>query len=284
LKITNQITNRESRSLDKYFKEISREKLITAGEEADLAQKIKLGDEKAMQKLIKANLRFVVSVAKQYQNRGLPLSDLINEGNIGLMKAAERFDETLGFKFISYAVWLIRRSILDSLDEHSRLVRLPPRMSDMFYKISKASMKMEHEFQREPSNKEVGEELCISEKVIANVIKSSTKVVSLETPVAGSDNLTLMEVLEDKGAEDAEQQFINKSLRPEIENAISTLPCNETSVLRLYFGLNDGQPLTLEEIGSQFGLTGIRVRQLKEKGIFSLKNASRYKYLKEYLC
>jgi len=283
LKLTKQITNRESDSLEMYFKEISCEKLITVDEEAALSRKIKLGDEKAMDKLVKANLRFVVTVAKQFQNRGLPLVDLINEGNIGLIKAVKRYDETRGFKLISYAVWWIRVTIQTAINEQNSHVRLPSNKIAMISKVRRVYIKLEQELQRKPSYEEVGDEIYLSAKVIENIMKDTTRQVSLQAPLGMATDSTLADVLEDTEGENGEQRLINKSFKDAIESALSALTCNEALILRLYFGIGDKKPLTLEEIGDQCGLVADRVRQVKDKAISRLKNNSRFKYLKEYL-
>ena len=282
-RITKQVTERETVSLNKYLQEIKREELITVEEEANLARQIREGDDKAIEKLTKANLRFVVSVAKQYQHRGLPLSDLINEGNIGLIKAAKRFDETRGFKLISYAVWWIRQSIQNAIDEHSRIVRLPSHQSDMIKKVRKCATKMEQEFHREPSFKEVGEQMCISAEVVADIMRSSTRQVSIDAPMAGSEDLTLTDVIEDKDGENAQQEFCNESFRKEIGVLVSSLPSDEADVLRFYFGIGGKKPLTLDEIGIHIGHSHARIRQIKENALQRLKNNSRCQVLKEYL-
>ncbi len=283
LNITKQIANKESAALDKYLQEINRVDLITAEEEVLLAQKIKEGDERAMEKLTKANLRFVVSVAKQYQNQGLPLADLINEGNIGLVKAAKKFDGTRGFKLISYAVWWIRQSIQNAIDEHSRLVRLPSAKSDMIKKIRKASMKLEQKFQREPSYEEVEMQISLPAKTIGNLMNNPARQVSIDAPIAGSDSLTLSDVIEDKNSKNAEQELFNESLKKELETILSALPSDEGNVLRLFFGLNGKQPMTFAEISIQLGYTPEQIGPIKEKALQRLKHNSRCKSLKEYL-
>jgi len=283
LKIVKQVTNRETASLDKYLSEIGRVELITAEEEVRLARMIKQGDEKALEKLTKANLRFVVSVAKQYQNQGLTLSDLINEGNLGLIKAAQRFDETRGFKFISYAVWWIRQSILQALAEQSRIVRLPLNKIGSINKINKAFSKLEQEYEREPSREEVAKELGITTEDVKDVMSTSGRHVSMDAPLMSGEDSTLMDVMEDEDQENPDHALISESLKREIERAISTLTSREASVLRLYYGLAGEQPLTLEEIGDRFNLTRERVRQIKEKAIRRLKHTSRSKILKTYL-
>lgn len=283
LKITKQVTNRETASLDKYLQEIGRVELITAEEEVRLARLIKQGDPKALEKLTKANLRFVVSVAKQYQNQGLTLSDLINEGNLGLIKAATRFDETRGFKFISYAVWWIRQSILQALAEQSRIVRLPLNKIGSINKINKAFSKLEQEFEREPSHEEIAVVLGITMDDIKDTMRTSGRHVSMDAPLTQGEDGTLMDVLEDVDQLNPDHTLISESLRREVERALTTLTMREADVLRLYFGLAGEQPMTLEEIGDRFDLTRERVRQIKEKAIRRLKHTSRSKILKTYL-
>ncbi len=283
LKITKQVTNRETASLDKYLQEIGRVELITAEEEVRLARLIKQGDPKALEKLTKANLRFVVSVAKQYQNQGLTLSDLINEGNLGLIKAATRFDETRGFKFISYAVWWIRQSILQALAEQSRIVRLPLNKIGSINKINKAFSKLEQEFEREPSHEEIAVVLGITMDDIKDTMRTSGRHVSMDAPLTQGEDGTLMDVLEDVDQLNPDHSLISESLRREVERALTTLTMREADVLRLYFGLAGEQPMTLEEIGDRFDLTRERVRQIKEKAIRRLKHTSRSKILKTYL-
>jgi RNA polymerase primary sigma factor len=283
LKITKSITNRESASLDKYLQEIGKEDLITADMEVTLAQKIKQGDQAALEKLTKANLRFVVSVAKQYQNQGLSLPDLINEGNLGLIKAAQRFDETRGFKFISYAVWWIRQSILQALAEQSRIVRLPLNQVGSLNKINKAFSKLEQEFEREPSAEELSEVLEIPEEKIADTMRVSGRHVSMDAPfVQGEDN-SLLDVLVNHDSPRADSTLMNESLQKEIERSLSTLTERERDVVKLFFGIGMNHGLTLEEIGAKFDLTRERVRQIKEKAIRRLRHTSRSKLLKAYL-
>ncbi len=283
LKISKQITNRESESLDRYLQEIGRVDLITAEEEVILARKIREGDEVALEKLTKANLRFVVSVAKQYQNQGLTLGDLINEGNLGLIKAAQRFDETRGFKFISYAVWWIRQSILQALAEQSRIVRLPLNRVGSLNKVTKTFSELEQKFEREPTPDELAEFLQISEDEVVDTIKISGKHVSMDAPFAGSEESSLLDVLEDDLQGTPEDGLLNDSLCTEVQRALSTLTSRESDVVSYYFGLNGSHALTLEEIGDKFGLTRERVRQIKEKAIRRLRHASRSKSLKIYL-
>jgi RNA polymerase primary sigma factor len=283
LKISKQVTNRETASLDKYLQEIGRVELITAEEEVKLARKIKAGDAQALETLTKANLRFVVSVAKQYQNQGLTLSDLINEGNLGLIKAAQRFDETRGFKFISYAVWWIRQSILQALAEQSRIVRLPLNKIGSINKINKAYSKLEQEFEREPSREEIAKLLDISADDINDTLRTSGRHVSMDAPLQQGEDGTLMDVIEDHDQKNPDHILITESLRREIERALTTLTSREAEVLRFYFGLNETVQLTLEEIGERLDLTRERVRQIKEKAIKRLKHTSRSKILKTYL-
>ena len=284
LKITKQVTNRETASLDKYLQEIGRVELITAEEEVRLAQLIKKGDPKALERLTKANLRFVVSVAKQYQNQGLTLGDLINEGNLGLIKAAQRFDETRGFKFISYAVWWIRQSILQALAEQSRIVRLPLNKIGSINKINKTFSKLEQEYEREPSPEEIAQVLAISIDDIKEAMRTSGRHVSMDAPLQQGEDSTLIDVLGDDDQPHPDHMLITESLRREVERALSTLTVREADVIRLYFGLAEGeQPMTLEEIGERFDLTRERVRQIKEKAIRRLKHTSRSKILKTYL-
>lgn len=283
LKITKSITNRESQSLDKYLQEIGREDLITAEQEVELAKKIKAGDQQALEKLTKANLRFVVSVAKQYQNQGLSLPDLINEGNLGLIKAAQRFDETRGFKFISYAVWWIRQSILQALAEQSRIVRLPLNQVGSLNKINKAFSKLEQEFERTPSPEELSKILDIPEDKIADTMRISGRHVSVDAPfVEGEDN-SLLDVLVNSDSPKADTELMLESLQREIERSLATLTERERDVVRLFFGIGMQHGLTLEEIGAKFDLTRERVRQIKEKAIRRLRHTSRSKLLKSYL-
>jgi RNA polymerase primary sigma factor len=278
-----QFTTRESQSLDKYLQEIGRVELLNAEEEIDLARRIKKGDQKALEKLTKANLRFVVSVAKQYQNQGLSLGDLINEGNLGLIKAAKRFDETRGFKFISYAVWWIRQSILQALAEQSRIVRLPLNRVGALNKIGKAFSTLEQEFEREPSASELAEELDMSLFEVADTLKISGRHLSMDAPfVQGEDN-RLLDVIQDERTPMPDHVLIKESLSKEVERALSTLTEREAEVIRLYFGLGREHSLTLEEIGEKFQLTRERVRQIKEKAIRRLRHASRSKQLRAYL-
>ena len=283
LKITKQVTNRETASLDKYLQEIGKVDLITAEEEVELAQRIKAGDRVALEKLTKANLRFVVSVAKQYQNQGLSLPDLINEGNLGLIKAAQRFDETRGFKFISYAVWWIRQSILQALAEQSRIVRLPLNKIGSINKINKAYALLEQEHERAPSAEEISEVLDMSEGDVKESMKNSGRHLSMDAPLVEGEDSNLYDVLRSGESPNPDRELIHESLQTEIERALETLTPREADVVRLYFGLGDQHPMTLEEIGETFDLTRERVRQIKEKAIRRLKHTSRSKILKTYL-
>ena len=283
LKITKSITNRESASLDKYLQEIGREELITAEEEVQLAKKIRDGDQNALEKLTKANLRFVVSVSKQYQNQGLSLPDLINEGNLGLIKAAKRFDETRGFKFISYAVWWIRQSILQALAEQSRIVRLPLNQVGSLNKINKAYSKLEQEFQREPSPSELANILDLPEDKIADTMKVSGRHVSMDAPFQQGEEGSLVDVLVNHDSPRADAQLMSDSLAKEINRALSTLTERERDVVLLFFGIGIPHGLTLEEIGAKFDLTRERVRQIKEKAVRRLRHSSRSKLLQQYL-
>lgn len=283
LKITKSITNRESHSLDKYLQEIGREELITAEMEVELAQKIKQGDQIALEKLTKANLRFVVSVAKQYQNQGLTLPDLINEGNLGLIKAAQRFDETRGFKFISYAVWWIRQSILQALAEQSRIVRLPLNQVGSLNKINKAFSRLEQEFERPPSSDELATALELSEDKVKDTMKISGRHVSVDAPFVDGEDNSLLDVMVNNDSPKADLDLMRESLQREIERSLSTLNDREKDVVMLFFGIGKKHGLTLEEIGSKFDLTRERVRQIKEKAIRRLRHNSRSKLLKAYL-
>ena len=284
LKITKSITNRESQSLEKYLQEIGKVDLLTPEEEVDLAKRIKQGDQSALEKLTKANLRFVVSVAKQYQNQGLSLSDLINEGNLGLIKAAQRFDETRGFKFISYAVWWIRQSILQALAEQSRIVRLPLNKVGSLNKINRAFSELEQEFEREPSADELAAVLEIPANEVEMTLGVAARHVSMDAPfVAGEDN-SLLDVLENSATPKTDQELeYLESLRREIERSLSTLTDRQKDVIKLYFGIGVEHPMSLEDIGDRFGLTRERVRQIKDKAINKLRSASRSKLLKHYL-
>ena len=283
LKITKQVTNRETASLDKYLQEIGKVDLITADEEVELAQLIKAGDQRALEKLTKANLRFVVSVAKQYQNQGLTLPDLINEGNLGLIKAAKRFDETRGFKFISYAVWWIRQSILQALAEQSRIVRLPLNKIGSINKINKMYAFLEQENERPPSAEEIAKKLDMTVNDVKESMKNSGRHVSMDAPLIEGEDSNLYDVLNAGESPNPDKSLLHESLRIEINRALETLTPREADVVKLYFGLGEHQPMTLEEIGETFDLTRERVRQIKEKAIRRLRHTSRSKALKPYL-
>lgn len=283
LKIIKQVTNRDTPSLDKYLHEIGKEELISAEEEVELARKIKEGDEPALDKLIKANLRFVVSVSKQYQNQGLSLPDLINEGNLGLIKAAQRFDETRGFKFISYAVWWIRQSILQALAEQARIVRLPLNKIGSINKINRTFSELEQRYEREPSVQEIAQALEMATNEVKESLKSAGRHVSMDAPITSENEGSMYDIMSSKDAPSPDKDLITDSLRKEIERALSTLTHREANIIRLYFGLNGKHAHTLEEIGEEFNLTRERVRQIKEKAIKRLKNATRCKNLKAYL-
>ena len=283
LKITKQVTNRETASLDKYLQEIGKVDLITAEEEVELAQKIKAGNQFALEKLTKANLRFVVSVAKQYQNQGLTLPDLINEGNLGLIKAAQRFDETRGFKFISYAVWWIRQSILQALAEQSRIVRLPLNKIGSINKINKTYAFLEQAHERAPSAEEIAKELDMTISDVKESLKNSGRHVSMDAPLVEGEDSNLYDVLNTGESPNPDRTLLHESLKTEIERALETLTPREADVVRLYFGLGNQHAMTLEEIGETFDLTRERVRQIKEKAIRRLKHTSRSKILKTYL-
>jgi RNA polymerase primary sigma factor len=282
LKITKSITNRESASLDKYLQEIGKEELISVEEEVELAQRIKKGDKDALEKLTRANLRFVVSVAKQYQNQGLSLPDLINEGNLGLIKAAEKFDETRGFKFISYAVWWIRQSILQALAEQSRIVRLPLNQVGSLNKINKAFSRFEQKFERTPSPEELADALELPKEKVTDTLKVSGRHVSVDAPFVDGEDNSLLDVLPNNDSPVADKTLMNESLVREIERALATLTERERDIIKLFFGIGI-QDMTLEEIGEKFGLTRERVRQIKEKAIRRLRHTSRCKLLKSYL-
>ena len=282
LKITKSITNRESASLDKYLQEIGKEDLITVEEEVELAQRIKKGDQEALEKLTKANLRFVVSVGKQYQNQGLSLPDLINEGNLGLIKAAEKFDETRGFKFISYAVWWIRQSILQALAEQSRIVRLPLNQVGSLNKINKAFARFEQENERTPSPEELANVLDIPKEKVSDTLRVSGRHVSVDAPFSDGEDNNLLDVLVNTDSPNADRGLINESLSTEVERALATLTDRERDIIRYFFGIGCPE-MTLEEIGEKFGLTRERVRQIKEKAIRRLRHSSRNKFLKSYL-
>ena len=283
LKITKQVTNRETASLDKYLQENGKVDLITAEEEVELAQKVKQGDQLALERLTKANLRFVVSVAKQCQNQGLTLPDLINEGNLGLIKAAQRFDETRGFKFISYAVWWIRQSILQALAEQSRIVRLPLNKIGSINKINKTYAFLEQSHERPPSAEEIAKELDMTINDVKESMKNSGRHVSMDAPLVEGEDSNLYDVLRSGESPNPDKELIHESLRTEIVRALETLTPREADVIKLYFGLGENHPMTLEEIGETFDLTRERVRQIKEKAIRRLKHTSRSKILKTYL-
>ena len=283
LKITKQVTNRETASLDKYLQEIGKVDLISAEEEVELAQRIKAGDKIALERLTKANLRFVVSVAKPYQNQGLTLPDLINEGNMGLIKAAQRFDETRGFKFISYAVWWIRQSILQALAEQSRIVRLPLNKIGSINKINKMYAYLEQAHERVPSAEEIARELDMSVSDVKESMKNSGRHISMDAPLVEGEDSNLYDVLRSGESPNPDKELMHESLKTEIERALKNLTPREADVIRLYFGLGENYPMTLEEIGETFELTRERVRQIKEKAIRRLKHTSRSKILKTYL-
>ncbi|HBC77896.1 MAG TPA: RNA polymerase subunit sigma [Bacteroidales bacterium] len=283
LKITKQVTNRDTPSLDKYLQEIGRVGLITPEEEVILARKIKTGDPEALGKLVNANLRFVVSVAKQYQNQGMGLPDLINEGNLGLMKAAQRFDETRGFKFISYAVWWIRQAILQSLAEQARIVRLPVNKIGSINRINRAFARLEQEFEREPSSQEVADMLDMIPDDVKESLKTNGRTLSMDAPISSEEENTMYDVLQNPDTPSPDKNLINESLAWEIERALSSLSPREAKVLKLYFGLGMKHPFTLEEIGEELSLTRERVRQIKEKAIKRIQFTTRCKILKSYL-
>lgn len=283
LKITKSITNRETASLDKYLQDIGKEGLITAEEEVELARKIKAGDQKALEKMVNANLRFVVSVAKQYQNQGLSLPDLINEGNLGLIKAARRFDETRGFKFISYAVWWIRQSILQALAEQSRIIRLPLNQVGSLNKIKKASSRLEQQYERAPSSDEIAEKLDVPEHKIDTAMKITTRYISTDAPLKTDEDMMFLDSYIPDEAEDTDDNLIRESLGREIQRSLATLSDKERQVINMYYGIGMSHNLTLEEIGAKFDLTRERVRQIKEKAIRRLKHTSRSRLLKAYL-
>ncbi|HQF43935.1 MAG TPA: sigma-70 family RNA polymerase sigma factor [Ignavibacteriaceae bacterium] len=283
MRIVKQFTNRESQSLDKYLQEIGKVQLLSPEEEIQLAIRMKNGDHSAMEKLTKANLRFVVSVAKQYQNQGLALDDLINEGNLGLIKAVRRFDETRGFKFISYAVWWIRQSILQALAEQSRIVRLPLNRVGAINKIGRTYSNLKQEFEREPSADEIAEALEMDVSEISDTLRISGKPVSVDAPFSAGEDNSLLDVIENDQQPSPDNELISESLKQEIKNILSELPEREAEVLRLYFGLDGEYAMTLEEIGEKFNLTRERVRQIKEKAIRRLRHNSKSKNLKSYL-
>ena len=283
LKITKSITSRDSASLDKYLQEIGREGLLTVEEEVELTQRIRKGDRRALDKLVKANLRFVVSVAKQYQNQGLSLPDLINEGNVGLIKAAKRFDETRGFKFISYAVWWIRQSILQAIAENSRIVRLPSNQLGALNKLKKEISKLEQQLERPPSEEELADMLDIPEDKIKAIMGISGRHVSIDAPLASDEDVNFVDVLPNEDTPPTDNKLMQESLSQEIERCLSTLTEYEREVIKMYFGIGLPHPLSLDEIAMKFNLTRERVRQIKEKGIKRLKTSSKSKHLKAYL-
>lgn len=283
LKITKSITNRESRSLDKYLQEIGKEELINAEEEVELARRIKQGDQMALEKLTRANLRFVVSVAKQYQNQGLSLPDLINEGNLGLIKAAQRFDETRGFKFISYAVWWIRQSILQAIAEHSRIVRLPLNQVGSLNKLNKAFSKLEQQFEREPTEEELAQQLDLAEDKVKDSIQISGRHISMDAPLVSGEESTLYDVMVNSDSPKADRDLLKESLQMEIERTLDTLSEREKEIIKLYFGIGMNHGLTIDEIGEKFDLTRERVRQIKEKALKRLRQSTRSRLLRSYL-
>jgi RNA polymerase primary sigma factor len=283
LKITKQVTNRDTPSLDKYLQEIGKVDLISPEEEVILARRIKSGDSDALSKLVKANLRFVVSVAKQYQNQGMSLPDLINEGNLGLMKAAQRFDETRGFKFISYAVWWIRQAILQSLAEQARIVRLPVNKIGSINRINRAFSRLEQEYEREPSSQEIADMLEMASDEVKDSLKTNGRTVSMDAPISSEEDNNMYDVLQSVDTPSPDKNLINESLAYEIERALSTLSPRESKVLKLYFGINMKHPFTLEEIGEELALTRERVRQIKEKAIKRIQYTTRCRILKSYL-
>lgn len=284
LKITNKITARESLALDKYLNDIGKIAMLTADDEAELARRIRQGDEEALAKLTRANLRFVVSVAKQYQNQGLSLSDLINEGNVGLMKAAKRFDETKGFKFISYAVWWIRQSILQAIVEYSRIVRLPLNKVGSYNKVNEAYLSFIQEFEREPTNEELAEMLEMSPKEVGNMLKGNGRHVSVDAPLSGEEgDSTMLDVIADEDDMGPDFRLMEQSLKDEVKQGLSILNIREVEVLSAYYGLEGQKPLTLEEIGEMYGLTRERVRQIKERAIRRLRKSYNRNNLRSYL-
>jgi RNA polymerase primary sigma factor len=283
LKITKQVTNRDTPSLDKYLQEIGRVDLISPEEEVVLAKRIKSGETEALRKLVKANLRFVVSVAKQYQNQGMSLPDLINEGNLGLMKAAQRFDETRGFKFISYAVWWIRQAILQALAEQARIVRLPVNKIGSINRINRAFARLEQEYEREPSSQEIAEILEMIPEEVKDALKTNGRTVSMDAPISAEEDNNMYDILQSADTPSPDKNLINESLAYEIERALSTLSIRESKVLKLYFGLGMKHPYTLEEIGEELSLTRERVRQIKEKAIKRIQFTTRCRILKSYL-
>jgi RNA polymerase primary sigma factor len=283
LKISKQVTNRDTPSLDKYLQEIGRVELISPEEEVDLARRIRTGDIEALKKLVKANLRFVVSVAKQYQNQGISLPDLINEGNLGLMKAAQRFDETRGFKFISYAVWWIRQAILQALAEQSRIVRLPVNKIGSINKINRAFARLEQIYEREPSSQEIAEMLEMIAEDVKDALKTNGRTVSMDAPISAEEDNSMYDLIQSTDTPSPDKNLLNESLAYEIERALNTLSPRESKVLKLYFGLGMKHPYTLEEIGEELTLTRERVRQIKEKAIRKIQFTTRCRILKTYL-
>ncbi len=284
LKISKQVTNRDELSIDKYLHEISKYELLTVDEEVEYARAIKQGNDEALDKLVKGNLRFVVSVAKQYQNQGLTLSDLINEGNLGLIKAAQRFDESRGFKFISYAVWWIRQSILQALAEHSRIVRLPQNKLSTINKINKAFVNLEQQFEREPQIQEVAESLAISPEDVKQSLLNVKRLISMDSKLKDDDDSgSYYDVIENMDTPKPDAGLLHESLSKEIERVLNTLSLRESEIIKYYYGLLGNKPLTLEEISGIMGLTKERIRQIKERTILKLKNTSRSKLLKKYL-
>lgn len=283
LKITKQVTNRDTPSLDKYLQEIGKVDLISPEEEVNLARRIRSGDNDALKKLINANLRFVVSVAKQYQNQGMSLPDLINEGNLGLMKAAQRFDETRGFKFISYAVWWIRQAILQGLAEQARIVRLPVNKIGSINRINRAFARLEQEFEREPNSQEIAELLEMIPEEVKDALKTNGRTLSMDAPISTDEDNNMYDVIQSSETPSPDKNLINESLSYEIERALSTLSSREAKVLKLYFGLGMKHPFTLEEIGEELNLTRERVRQIKEKAIKRIQYTTRCRILKSYL-
>lgn len=284
LKITNKITARESLALDKYLTDIGKIQMLTAEEEAELARRIREGDKEALEKLTKANLRFVVSVAKQYQNQGLSLSDLINEGNVGLMKAAKRFDETKGFKFISYAVWWIRQSILQAIVEYSRIVRLPLNKLGSYNKVNEAYVSFVQEFEREPTHEELAELLDVTPKEVANMLKGSGRHVSVDAPIGGDEgDSTMLDLISNEEDSSPDESLMEQSLKTEVAEGLSILSAREVEVLSSYYGLNGNKAMTLEEIGELYGLTRERVRQIKERAIRRLRKSYNRNDLRSYL-
>jgi len=283
LKITKQVTNRDTPSLDKYLQEIGRVDLISPEEEVSLARKIKSGDSVALRKLVNANLRFVVSVAKQYQNQGMSLPDLINEGNLGLLKAAQRFDETRGFKFISYAVWWIRQAILQAIAEQARIVRLPVNKIGSINRINKAFARLEQEYEREPSAQEIGAILEMIPEDVKEALRTNGRTISMDAPISSEEDNSMYDVMQNPDTPSPDKNLINESLAWEIERALSSLSIREAKVLKLYFGLGMKHPFTLEEIGEELNLTRERVRQIKEKAIRRIQFTTRCRILKTYL-